>query len=439
VSVFDTGSDGAVHFIVMEFVEGQTLAEVMASDGPLEPGRAADIARSIAEALSFAHAEGLVHRDVKPANVMITPAGRVKVMDFGIARLTSSVTITQTATVFGTAAYLAPEQAQGERVDGRADVYALGVVLYEMLAGRVPFVADSAVAVASKHVFQRPEPPSTLRRDVPPELEAVAMRALEKDPAMRYAGAAEMAAAIDAATGGPGVATVPFAGPTAPPDRTAVLPPVRRAAHSAPRRGPRWWIPIVVFLLGALLLAAFLPPLLSGKEPTTPTTPRHPAGKHTHTASVAPPTPATSAPPTTAPPTTAPPTTPATTAPSPLPPPVTSVSDAAAAVASALQSAATAGAIDDHAAKEAEHGLDDSVRRYEDGDLEGALEQISQAQRRLDDSVGNGDTSEDAGAVISAAFDQLAQAMQASPPDPGNSGGHGDKGKGHDDEGHGND
>jgi serine/threonine-protein kinase len=429
VAVFDTGSDGAVHFIVMEYVEGRTLAQVMVDEAPLDPARAAGIARSIAAALSFAHAEGLVHRDIKPANVMITPAGQVKVMDFGIARLSTSHTITQASTVFGTAAYLAPEQAQGLRVDGRADVYALGVVLYEMLAGRVPFVADSAVAVASKHVLEEPLPPSALRADVPPALEAVAMRALQKDPADRFAGAAEMAGALDATLGegSSGVTTLPDVdpAPTARLDRTEVLPPVRRpGTHAAPRRRSRWWIPIVILALGALLLAAFLPSLLAGND--TPKGKRHPGAQQSHRASVAPSTPATSAPPTTAPPTTAP----ATTAPTE--PAVTSVKDAAAAVTSALQAAEDTEAIDDKAARDVQRGIDESVKKYDDGDLNGALDEISKAKDHLAEAADHDDVSAEAAAAIGAAFDQLAEAMQAAPPaKPDEPGGH-DKGHGHD-------
>ena len=252
VSVFDTGSDDGVHYIVMEYVHGRTLAQVVAEDGPLPPELAAAIAASVAEALAFAHAEGLVHRDVKPANIMLTDSGRVKVMDFGIARVVSAHTLTQTATVFGTAAYLSPEQAQGERVDGRSDVYALGVVLYEMLTGRAPFAADSPVALAFKHIHEDPPPPSSQRRGITPGLEAVVMRALAKDRAARYQGAAEMAAALApfaAASGGAGSVG---SGPTVVlPDSTARLPtaevpaaltgPSRSIpAHRAPPRRRRW-------------------------------------------------------------------------------------------------------------------------------------------------------------------------------------------------------
>jgi len=420
VSVYDSGSDGPVHYIVMEFVEGQTLAELLAQEGPLAPERAAEIAKSVAEALSFAHAEGLVHRDVKPGNVMITPRGQIKVMDFGIARLTTAHTITQTSTVFGTASYLAPEQAQGLRVDGRADVYALGVVLYEMLAGRVPFVADSAVAVASKHVMEQPVSPSKWRRGVPPALEAVAMRALAKDPADRFKGAAEMAGAL-AAFGAGGTATVPAGAPgaTAPLARTDVLPPVTRGApgsHAAPRRS-RWWIPALVILILAALLALFLPPLLGGKGTGSTHTPRpsaHPSLRPSVRPSPTPP--ATSAAPT-------------TTAPSPTPPAITTVDDAVAALTSTVQQDQASGAIDDGTANDVQKGVEDAVHKYDDGDLEKALEGIQQTQDKVSQAVDRDKATSAAGASINSGLDDLAAAMRASPP-PSKDDKHG--GSGHD-------
>ena len=433
VAVFDTGSDGDLHFIVMEFVEGSTLAELLAAEGPLDPGRAAGIAASIADALSFAHANGLVHRDVKPANVMITPDGHVKVMDFGIARLATSHTITQTSTVFGTAAYLAPEQAQGERVDGRADVYALGVVLYEMLTGRVPFVAETPLAVASKHVFERPEPPSAVRPGLPEAVESVAMRALEKDPAERYPDAAGMAAALRSAASGID-ATVPLGAPaaTAPMGgSTEVLPPVRRGSHAAPRRRPRWLLPLVaalvVLLAAAVVAAAFgggKPARLAHKPgPTKP--PVHASHRPTAQPSALFPTspPATSAPPTSAPPTTAP-TTPG-------------VADALAAAQSAVQDALSSGGIDDHAANDLQHALDEAQKRYDDGRVDDALGQLSEAKDKLAEAVAHQDATPEAAIAINGAIDQLSMAMTVEPPtDPGSPPpGHG-PGSGHD-HGHG--
>ncbi|TMK98775.1 MAG: serine/threonine protein kinase, partial [Actinobacteria bacterium] len=186
VGVFDTGSDDGTHFIVMEYVQGKTLAQVITEDAPLLPERAAEIAEAASTGLAFAHKQGIIHRDVKPGNIMLTPAGDVKVMDFGIARATTSDSITQTATVLGTATYFSPEQAQGARVDARSDIYSLGCVLYEMLTAQPPFSADTAVAVAYKHVQENPVPPSALNPDVPASLDAIVMKCLGKNPDNRY-------------------------------------------------------------------------------------------------------------------------------------------------------------------------------------------------------------------------------------------------------------
>jgi serine/threonine-protein kinase len=193
VSVFDTGSDDGTHFIVMEFVQGKTLAQVIRDDGPLLPDRAAEIAQAVAEALSFAHRAGIIHRDVKPGNIMLTRSGDVKVMDFGIARATSNDTVTQTAAVLGTATYFSPEQAQGESVDARSDIYSLGVVLFEMLTGHPPFAGETPVSVAYKHVREDPVPPGRLNPDVPPELDAIVLKCLAKNPVNRYRTAHELA------------------------------------------------------------------------------------------------------------------------------------------------------------------------------------------------------------------------------------------------------
>ncbi|MFN2594769.1 MAG: Stk1 family PASTA domain-containing Ser/Thr kinase, partial [Actinomycetota bacterium] len=195
VSLYDYGSDGDTYYIVMEFIDGRSLADVIAQEGPLQPERAAEIASEVAQALQRAHAAGLVHRDIKPSNVMITSGGQTKVTDFGIARALgtdSEQTMTQTGMVIGTAAYLSPEQAQGAPVDERSDVYALGVVLYEMLAGRPPFQGDTPLAVAYKHVRETAEPPSSLNSVVPAALDAVTMKALAKNRDNRYSSAGEM-------------------------------------------------------------------------------------------------------------------------------------------------------------------------------------------------------------------------------------------------------
>ena len=195
VSVFDYGEEEGYSFIVMEFIDGRPLSQVIRSDGPLDPERSAEIAAAAADALFCAHRSGVVHRDVKPGNVLIDSMGHVKVADFGIARATDAdQDLTQTGSVMGTATYISPEQATGDRVDPRSDVYSLGVVLYEMVVGRPPFQAESTMAIALKHVNELPPPPSTLKADLPPEIEAIILHSLAKDPDERYATAEEQRA-----------------------------------------------------------------------------------------------------------------------------------------------------------------------------------------------------------------------------------------------------
>ena len=192
VSVYDTGSDDGTHYIVMEYVEGKTLRDIIREEGPLLPERVAEIGADVCAGLAFAHSHGIVHRDIKPANIMVTTAGAVKVADFGIARAVSGDTVTQTAMVLGTAQYFSPEQAQSAPVDARSDIYSLGVVLYEMLTRQVPFTGSSPVAIAYKHVKEAPVLPSRLNPDVPPALEAIVMKAMAKNPDNRYQSAEEM-------------------------------------------------------------------------------------------------------------------------------------------------------------------------------------------------------------------------------------------------------
>jgi serine/threonine-protein kinase len=200
VAVYDTGEAetpaGPLPYIVMEYVDGVTLRDIVHTDGPLPPRRAIEIIADACQALNFSHKNGIIHRDVKPANIMISSTNAVKVMDFGIARAIadSGNSVTQTAAVIGTAQYLSPEQARGDTVDARSDVYSLGCVLYEILTGEPPFTGDSPVAVAYQHVREDPVPPSKRHEGISADLDAVVLKALAKNPENRYQTAAEMRA-----------------------------------------------------------------------------------------------------------------------------------------------------------------------------------------------------------------------------------------------------
>ncbi|OKK18282.1 serine/threonine protein kinase [Streptomyces sp. CB00455] len=212
VAVYDTGEDYvdniSIPYIVMEYVDGSTLRELLHSGRKLLPERTLEMCIGILQALEYSHRAGIVHRDIKPANVMLTRTGQVKVMDFGIARAMgdSGMTMTQTAAVIGTAQYLSPEQAKGEQVDARSDLYSAGCLLYELLCVRPPFIGDSPVAVAYQHVREEPQPPSNFDPEITPEMDAIVLKALVKDPDYRYQSADEMRADIEACLDGQPVA-----------------------------------------------------------------------------------------------------------------------------------------------------------------------------------------------------------------------------------------
>ena len=192
VGVYDTGTEDGTHFIVMEYVEGRTVKDVIRAEGPLYPERAAEIASDVCSALVTMHARGLIHRDIKSSHVMLTPDGKVKVIGFAIVKAIGSERITQTATVVGTAQYMSPEQAQGQTVDYRSDLYSLGCCLYEMLTGTIPFTGATPEAIAYRQVREDPTPPRQLDADVPAPLEAIILKAMAKLPDNRYQTAAEM-------------------------------------------------------------------------------------------------------------------------------------------------------------------------------------------------------------------------------------------------------
>jgi serine/threonine protein kinase len=270
VTVFDSGMDGAEPFIVMELVTGRTLRQVLDEAGMLPAGQAVGIAAAVCEALTAAHAAGLVHRDIKPANIVLAADGRVKLLDLGIARAEGG---TRTIAVLGTAAYLSPEQASGEPAGPRADLYSLGCVLFEMLTGAPPFSADTAVALAYRQVHDDPGPPSARRPGLPAQLDWITAQLLAKDPTARPASAAAARAGLLAALG---------------PDATAVLPPPPASplpdlAGGLRRRRPRVIETVLAVALTAAL-AALTTVLLTGtpgRPAAAPTLATHSAASPT--------------------------------------------------------------------------------------------------------------------------------------------------------------
>jgi eukaryotic-like serine/threonine-protein kinase len=280
VSIYDRGEAEGTYYIAMEYLDGRSLKELIVTRGDAPVPVAVEYARQILSALRFAHRHGIVHRDIKPHNVLVNAEGAVKVTDFGIARAGASQ-MTEAGSIVGTAQYLSPEQARGGDVDQRSDLYSLGVVLYELLTGTVPFTGDTPVEIAMKHLSQTPEPPSKLRPDVPRELDMVVMRALAKDPADRYQTAEEMEADLERVARGVGIApeteaaaTQIMRAPTTVPGpmsataatmitRGGAAPPLPPSVYydidEPIRRRPVWpWIAALLFVAGAAIGGWFL-------------------------------------------------------------------------------------------------------------------------------------------------------------------------------------
>jgi eukaryotic-like serine/threonine-protein kinase len=320
---------------------------------------------------------------VKPGNVMLTPAGELKVMDFGIARAAADDTLTQTGTVLGTAAYLSPEQAQGLPVDARSDLYSLGCVLHEMLTGRPPFAGESPVSIAYKHVNEDPVPPSSIRSQVPRELDAVTMRAMAKDPERRFSSASDMREALAAVAGGaPAAAAL---GATKPKigrrGDTAVMPPVTEQGPPPgrpPSGGLRRWLPIALVAAALVALIGFALAALGddGRQ-----------GRRRDRTAAEEPT------------------------------PLLSVDQAMAGLEDVVVDGAEAGEISEEAGQKILEKANASATKYADGDLEGALAELGATREETDAALAAGQiTSSVRADAIHEAIDLAAQAMRASPP-----------------------
>jgi eukaryotic-like serine/threonine-protein kinase len=401
VSVFDTGSDDGVHYIVMEHVEGRTLADIIRQEGALPPARAAGIAIDVCRALSSAHEKGMVHRDVKPGNVLLTPDGGVKVADFGIARVASGEPLTATGSVLGTASYLSPEQATGGQIDARSDIYSLGCVLYEMLTGQTPFAGDTPVSIAYKHVEEQPTAPSLVNRAVPPGMEAVVAKAMAKDPADRYQSTAHMASDIGAAA----PAATPAQTEAVPAaDRTELLPvspdgPASTAPlpETVPREARRRWWPLAAAATALAILGVALALTLGTETPLPTASPTSPPSSPSPSPS---PTAST-------------------------PPPIPTVDIAFAQFGAALEG------LDTDVQEELLERANEALSRYADGEEEEALEKMVEVRQRVEELIVEGAIPPQDADPILGAVAGLEASIQAFPaPSSDESGSGQGKGKG---------
>ena len=391
VMVYDTGADDGTGYVVMQLLAGPSLAALVAEHGPLPLDQALDYASQAAAGLAAAHAVGIVHRDVSPANLMLDGAGTVKLVDFGVARLDrASTTLTATGTVFATAGYVSPEQAAGEPADARSDLYSLGCVLYALLAGEPPFTAEHPIGVIQQQLSSPPPLLSSVRADVPAELDELLTTLLAKNPAERPKSADDVRRRVDALRGGNDAATA------------ATI-----ALTRAPTTRRRW--PITAAAIGLVALAAGLAATLSsgGDKTAVTTTP-----------------PTTTAPATTAPATTTTATTPAAPA---------TPAQAIADVRTAIVVAQAQGSLDPAAGADLNHQIDDIANALQRPNPRDAAHKTSDLLHHLADLVNGGQLTTAGLTQISTPLNQLAALLPAV-PEPAN---HGDHGKGKGDKGNG--
>ena len=403
ISVFDTGVDGGDRFIVMELVDGPTLRELLDTEGRLAPERAGEIASHLASALGFAHGKAVIHRDVKPSNVLLPPDGGVKLADMGIARLLSPEALTATLSVRGTALYISPEQVRGDRVDGRTDLYSLGCVLFEMLTGRTPFEGDLA-ALSYAHTHTTAPRVRSINPAVPAPMDELVAAMLEKDPARRPQTGEGVQRSLAAA-----VRHDVFE-PTALMER--VQPPPspmpRLPADGRRRRGPKVWRTGVVAVCGLALLLFIA--LLANAEPDgrTDASPRPPQVTGTPTTQQPSPVETSSS---------------ATLQPSPVEisspaPGQPSPEEAAAIVLDTVGEGIETGEVTDHVDHEIRHTIDEILREADkDEDVEGLLEKVDDLREKVSEAFEKGEiTSADRASAIDEALLNLAEALRDAGP-----------------------
>jgi serine/threonine protein kinase len=404
VAVYDTGADDGTRFIVMEHVAGRSLAMVLHEDAPLEPVQAAHIAQDMADALGAAHDAGIVHRDVKPSNVMIADDGTVKVLDFGIARSHGTTTLTNGSSVLGSAAYMAPEQAVGARADHRSDIYSLGCVLYALLTGQPPFTGDNAAAVMQQQINSAPLAPGLLNSRIPPALDELVLEMLAKSPALRPQSAAELRDRLGAAAASPARARASTA--TATTAATAVL---RRSAAEPPPVGSNRphrlalaaGLGAVALVIALVLLASSggsgHAPAASARVRATskakPSSAAHPSAAPSATSSARVPAPTASA-------------------------PVTSVSAAAGALTSLLAADLESGTVDRHAAQQISTALASALGAYGGGQPLDAAAKLADLAGKLGPLEANGDINPAAAPRIREALGSLGSALSGPTPPP---------------------
>ena len=387
VAVYDTGADETTRFIVMELISGDSLEAILRDDGPLDPDRAAGIASRVADALAAAHAAGIVHRDIKPANVMVAEDGSVKVLDFGIARAMDATTVTQNASVLGTAAYMAPERALGKPADERSDIYSLGCVLYALLAGHPPFRGDSAAAVLNQHANVAPRPLRGENSRVSRELDAFVMQMLAKSPDDRPQTAAEVRDRLTRAAATPSTAPAATA-TTAPRGATAATRLMPRAA-----RRERSWLILGGALAAVVLVIALVVLASGGSSPrTTTNAPRDPKAVKATTPKTNSTAPASS---------------------NPATPPT--VSAAAGALTTLTTQDVQSGKIKQQAAQQITSALSDILNSYDMGHTSDAQHKLADLSQHVSMLEQQGQITSVAASALSSAVANLSTALASAP------------------------